>query len=203
MTIYRHVMGGATPGERWECTIHTQSTLTLAASQSAWATAVATLWNGLAAPTDNIDQLIHTDVTVDVASTSQLDPTTFRQTAKASTDPALAGTGTTTTLPPQVSAGVTWLSASDTKSGRGRIYLPPMDAATVSSGRIAGAAVAIISAAATGMLHSLTFADSTPIIFGQKTHTVTPITATRVGDVWDTQRRRRDKLVPAYTIVNL
>lgn len=203
MTIYRHVMGGATPGERWECTFHTQSTLTPAASQTAWLAAVSTFWNGLDAPLDNFDQLAPTDVTLDTVSTSQLDPVTFRQVAKLAGNPDFAGTGTTQMLPPQCSAGVTWLTASDTKSGRGRNYLPPMDAATLAAGRISGAAVTILSAAVTGMMHSLTFADSTPIVFSTKSHTVTPITGIRVGDVFDTQRRRRDKLVPAYTIVEL
>jgi hypothetical protein len=36
------------------------------------------------------------------------------------------------------------------------------------------------------------------VIFNRKTLVITPITIPRVGNVINTQRRRRDKLVPSY-----
>jgi hypothetical protein len=192
MTIYRHVMAGQTPGEEWECRMFSNCFLGIDDAQTAWSTAVSAFWAA-------ITTLIATDVTLTSVTTSQLDPTTLRQVTKRSGTLALVGTATTATLPPQCAAGVTWLTDVDTKSGRGRNYLPPLAVASVAAGRIAGASVTIIAGAASDLVSSLIASSCTPVVFSPTLRTTQPIIAGRVGDVFDTQRRRRDKLVPAYT----
>lgn len=200
MTLYRHVMSGATPGEQWECRMYVSCFLGIADAQTAWTAAVTAMWTGLAAPADNLNQLIPTDVTLDEVTTSQLDPVTFRQTSKVVGSLSLAGTATTAMLPPQCAAGVTWLTALDTKTGRGRNYLPPFAAGTLTAGRIGTASLTIFKLAMTNLLQSLVASSDTPVVFSPTHHTTQVITGGRVGDVFDTQRRRRDKLVPAYDI---
>lgn len=198
MTIYRHTVKGSYPGESWSCTFHTQSTLALTAAQNAWTTAWQIWWNGLSAPTDNLDQLVSNTVECTSLVTSQLDPVTGKQIARAEDDVTLVGTSTNAPLPPQVSAGVTWLSNSATKEGRGRMYLPSFSTVTVAAGRLGTASRGIVKIGADNFLASLSGAGATPIVFNRKTLAATVITIPRVGDVFDTQRRRRDKLVPSY-----
>lgn len=198
MTIYRHTANGSFPGEEWTCTFHTEGTLDLTAAQAAWVAAWSAAWSGLSAPTDNINQLIATDVSTTSLVTSSLDPVTFRQVAKAEDDVDLAGTSDGASLPPQCAAGITWESALANRHGRGRMYLPVYASSSVGAGRLLPANVEITLNAAGNIYTTLTAAGASPIIFNRTTHVGTLITSARVGDVFNTQRKRRDKLVPAY-----
>lgn len=203
MTIFRHVAKGTTPGESWSVTLHTTSSEGITAAATAWSAAWNALWSGLSAPTDNINQLVPTQVETTELTTSQLDPVTYKQVDQAADAVALPGTSAAVMLPYQCAAGVTWLSAVASRSGRGRIYLPPLAANALDIGRIEEAAVTIIKNAAGNLLSTLTTATIQPVIFNRTTHATTPITAARVGDVFDTQRRRRDKLEPVYQIATI
>jgi hypothetical protein len=198
MTIYRHTAKGISSGGQWSTSIHTSSAVAIAAASAGWATAWQTLWNGLAPPADNMDQLFATNVETLSLVTSQLDPVTGHQIARAEDDVTLLGTSAASTLPPQCSAGITWLSNLASKKGRGRMYLPPMSTSSLTAGLINTASRAIIKAAADNLLAELTAATLAPVIFDRTTLVATPITIPRVGNVVNTQRRRRDKLVPSY-----
>lgn len=198
MTIYRHTVKGISSGGAWSCSFHTSSALALAAAGAAWATAWQTWWLGLAAPADNLDQLCSTNVECTSLVTSQLDPVTGHQIGRLEDDVTLLGTASGSTLPPQCSAGVTWLSNLASKKGRGRIYLPPFSTASLTTGLLSTASRAIVKAGADNFLASLTAATLAPVIFDRTTLGTTPITIPRVGNVINTQRRRRDKLVPSY-----
>jgi hypothetical protein len=160
------------------------------------------LWEGNTAPTDNINQLISDDVATTSLTTSQLDPTTFHQVAKAEDDLDLPGTSVAEMLPPQCSAGITWLTGLASKRGRGRMYLPPYSTATVDAGSLASADVTITLNAGRNLYYGLAGAGFAPIVFGRHTGVGQAITSIRVGDVFNTQRGRRDKLVPAYQSAN-
>lgn len=82
-----------------------------------------------------------------------------------------------------------------TRAGRGRFYLPPLAVSTVADGRLSSTAQGTVSSAVEAFLTSLGGASLTPVVRGRSTHTSTPITRYDVGDVFDTQRRRRDKLI--------
>lgn len=198
MTIYRHTVKGTSSGGAWSCSFHTSSAVALAAAGAAWATAWQTWWNGIAPPADNLDQLCATNVECTSLITSQLDPVTGHQIGRLEDDVTLLGTASGATLPPQCSAGVTWLSNLASKKGRGRMYLPPFSTASLATGLLSTTSRAIVKAGADNFLASLTAATLAPVIFNRTTLAVTPITIPRVGNVINTQRRRRDKLVPSY-----
>jgi hypothetical protein len=179
-------------------TFHTTSSVALAAAGAAWATAFQTWWNGVAPPADNLDQLCSTSTIVTSLITSQLDPVTGHQIGRLEDDVDLIGTAAGSTLPPQCAAGVTWLSNLASKKGRGRMYLPPFSTASLATGLLSTASRGIVKAGADNFLASLNAATLGPVIFNRKTLAITPITIPRVGNVINTQRRRRDKLVPSY-----
>lgn len=198
MTLYRHTINGVYPGEEWSTTIHTTSTLSLEAAQGAWTTAWQQMMLGADPPADNIDQFISTLVSTTTASTSQLDAVTGRQTAKVEDDLAQAGTSTAALLPPQNSVVVSWGSVSATRSGRGRMYLPAFTVVALDDGLVLSAAQTKIKAAAQNLLDSFSGAGVTPVLLNRVSKATTPITTVRVGNIVDTQRRRRDKLVETY-----
>lgn len=195
MTLYRHVAKGVFPGESWSCTLHSTGTLSVAAANAAWATAWGVLWNGVAAPADNIDQLISTIVETTELVTATLDPVSLKQTAINQSTSTLAGTASTTSLPPQDSVVVTWRTSTPTRGGRGRMYLPVFASAALTQGLLNSASQTIVAKAGGNFLASLEGAGLVPVLLNRTTQVTTPITGGDVGNVVDTQRRRRDKLV--------
>jgi hypothetical protein len=107
-------------------------------------------------------------------------------------------------LPPGVSVAVTIRSTTAGPTGRGRFYLPAPNTGTCSpTGRLSTAALATISGAiANGCtaLAGLTNA-MTPCVYSRTHRLVHPGSKGDVGDVFDSMRTRRDKLVESRSPV--
>jgi hypothetical protein len=199
MTLYRHVIKGLFPGDSWSVTMHSTGTLSLAAANAALVASWTALWTGNASPTDNLNQLVATDVVCTEAVTSILDPTTGKQQTQLIGGFSLAGTSEGTSLPPQCSVGLTWRTALANKQGRGRMYLPVLSVSTADAGLLATASQTIVAKAGANLVNGLIGAGLVPSLLNRKTMVTTPITSGDVGNIFDTQRRRRNKLVEART----
>jgi len=195
MTIFRHVMSGRAPGEEWSCTLYTTGSGTLASAQTGWSNAVNSFW------TDSLDSIVTADVAVTEVSTATIDPTTGKQLSRLLDDVSLPGVATGQMLPFQCATSISWRSALATRAGRGRMYLPPLAASTLATGRISSGAATTISDSAALLVSSLDSDGLALILFGRTSHTVTPITGGDVGNVIDTQRRRRNKLIEVRTAI--
>ena len=195
MTYFRHVIKGSYPGEAWSFTLHTTSTEALTAAQPAWKAAVQAFWTGA------LDALVNTNVSVTEVSTASLDPVTGGQVSRLADDVSLPGVAATGLLPPQLTAVASLRTATATRKGRGRFYLPPYDKSFVSAstGRLNSTAVSTTVSAVNTLLQSLITSSLSPVIYSRTTHTGILVTQFDVGDVYDTQRRRRDKLVEVRT----
>jgi hypothetical protein len=130
----------------------------------------------------------------------------------------LAGGGSTQALPPQITLAATM--TSDKQRGlasKGRMYLPGLNAGiNGDNGRIDSGFVGTLATAFKTFLDSVNSAADTPgnVILASKGHrdkSVIPpappvwfageaawVTGCRLGDVYDTQRRRRDSLAETY-----
>lgn len=195
MTVYVNVFRGATTGEQWSMTLHTQKAGgNLAAAQAAWAAAAAVLWNGTGA-TDSIGQYCKDTTTVTTASTAELDPLTAKQLGRVESALTLAGSSAGETLPPQLSIVCSCRTALATRAGRGRMYLPPFTTSVVTAGRLTGAAQTAIKLACQKMLQSLVTATYVPTVWHRAHVSFDNIVSIDIGDVYDTQRRRRNKLI--------
>jgi hypothetical protein len=115
----------------------------------------------------------------------------------------MVGTGAAG-LPYQVAEVVTWRTASATKWGRGRWYLPPLTAAALATGGFVLSASTVTEivdavnaaiAAWVGTLN-LQILHRKNTISGPLADTLTPITGGDVSDKCVIQKRRADKLVP-------
>jgi len=193
MALYRHVASGTYPGEEWSFTLHTLTAADLATAQSNWGDALAALW------TDSLDAVIATDVVLTEYTTASLTEATGKQISRLSDDVSLAGVHALPSLPAQCSLVASWRSDTATRGGRGRMYLPAMATSIMSGGKASAGTITTVVAAVKAMMDVLVADAQTPVLYSRLTHTTTAITKFDVGDVIDTQRRRRDKLIEVRT----
>jgi len=200
MTVYRNVAKGSLiDGEQWTFSVHTEKAAGVTDdAATAWGTAIGLLWNGVATPADSIKQLYPAGTTVDELETTELSALTGKNVSQATSSPALAGTGSGAALPPQVAVCVSLRTALPTRAGRGRFFLPAPIVTVSSAGRIGSTPRGQILAAAEGMLQSLSDSGYPAVVYHRNDLTTTSVTTVKVGDVFDTIRRRRDKLIESY-----
>lgn len=116
----------------------------------------------------------------------------------ASTTAAVPGVGTNT-APPQIAVCATLLTGLAGRTQRGRSYVPYSEG-TDANGLISSAtcqALALATATFLGTFQTISFAGQAlyPGLYSARRPGATPITAVRVDNVLDTQRRRRDKII--------
>jgi len=191
VALFRHVLSGTYPGESWTTTLHTTGNVALTAAQAAWESAVNAFWTG------QLDALVHSAVVATEASTAEIDEATGKQMSRLAASLSLPGVATQGPLPPQVSVVLSLRTALATRAGRGRMYLPPYDKATVSQdGDMNATSQSATVTAANQFFQSLISDGLVPVIAHRNVPvTTTNITQFDVGSVYDTQRRRRNKLI--------
>lgn len=193
MALYRHRLIGTYPGESWSFGIHTSGNASLAAAQAAWTSGITAFFSVAYAAT------LCTDVNAIEATTVELNQATGKQLTGA-TDPRNdAGTNAGECLPFQCAPVVSLRTATLSRAGRGRFYAPSLAVDQVANGRMVAGAQTALANSALAMLQALDNAGQTPVIYHRTLGTVTNITSLDVGDVIDTQRRRRNKLIEART----
>lgn len=193
MALYRHQLLGTYPGEIWTFGLHTEGSISLAAAQSAWASAI-TAFASAAYLGDLCSDVAFTEIT-----TAELDPVTGGQLQKASDPRSEVGTSAAACLPFQVSPVVSLRTAQANRGGRGRFYAPSPAVDTQAGGRMTTASQTNLADSAAAMMSALTGAALTPVLLNRTSMATTPLTSLDVGDVLDTQRRRRNKLIEART----
>jgi hypothetical protein len=204
MAIYRGtVQGHLEGGEIWNITIHFSAPIDQAAAGATeLADAVTLMWSGTNTPAGNITALYPAAIGVDRVVMNELDSAGHNVSQGVATL-ALVGTGTDEPLPPQCAVVVSTRSLLPTRAGRGRFYLPSPVVTTVIDQRLDSAAQDDILHGAQAMLNHMRGLDFTPIVHHRFDPTVTEIVSIDVGDVFDTQRRRRNKLVETRVSANL
>jgi len=194
VTLFHHTLEGTTPDGSWSFGVWTTNTGDdAAAALTKFQTAVAAMW------ASGIDAFISDQVAYTAQKVVTVDQSTGRQIARADGAVTDAGADTGETLPPQVALAVTLRTALATRAGRGRIYLPPFAVSQMATGRMNATNKGTTLTAVKGMFDTLISDGHTPVLYGRTAHTVTPITTLALGDVFDTQRRRRDSYVESYT----
>lgn len=105
-------------------------------------------------------------------------------------------------LPHEVAIAVTLRTASASRSGRGRFYLPPVATGAVTTGgRLDASARPAIAGFSATYLSEDTGTGLFSVVASGTTGALRPVTECQVGDVFDSQRRRRDQLVEVRSTV--
>src|SRR5664279_1788946 len=114
-----------------------------------------------------------------------------------------------TQLPPQNSVAVSWKSHQIGSRGRGRIFLPSGASTLLSGAHIGSTPQNAILAAGKTLLEDLAFTGSgalgahvRPVVTGSPYVNYGVISTVRVGNIVDTQRRRRNRLTETYVSDN-
>jgi len=196
MAFYRGtVKGHLEGGEIFNFTMHFSGVTGQAATGATeLADAVTLMWSGTNSPAGNITALYPAAIGVDLAQMDEL--TSFgTNLAQGRASLSLVGTGTDEPLPPQNAIVVSLRTNEPTRAGRGRFFLPSPVVTTVIDQRLDSAAQGDILNGALAMLNHMKGLGLTPVVFHRNNSLVSPIVTIDVGDVFDTQRRRRNKLV--------
>jgi len=197
MALYRFVASGTTPGETFSFTMHAEGSLSTGDAATAFADALTAAWAA------GMDDVTTADVDLTLASAATIDPATDGQITRVEVVLALTGVGAGEMLPFQCATVVSLLTASATRHGRGRFYLPPLAALVLDGGRISAASLAVLDTAWTAFFASLNTDNVTPVVRNRTGHVSTTVTSARIGDVIDTQRRRRNKLTETQVVVTV
>lgn len=112
------------------------------------------------------------------------------------------GTGGGSCLPTEVAVVASLKSATYSRSGRGRMYLPPPTTGVVTGqGRVDNNMLGSIVVAMDIYLTKMTIATSDyfSVVASKTQGMLRPVVEVKVGDVFDAQRRRRDALIEVYS----
>lgn len=198
MAIMRlRAIGAWSGGDIFNFGLHVDSTASLQATATAWAAAITDAWEGTGTPAGSLTTYYTDEMTVNAASAVSLVTATGQQIERIDVPLSLTGTSTGQQLPPQLALVVSLRTILATKRGRGRFYLPAMATNALSSGRCLPAAQTAVLNGWGRALNSLVAAGATPVVWSIGLPTPPVVSRIEVGDVFDTQRRRRDQLTEA------
>jgi len=198
MTIYQHqVTGTFSAGDQWCTTMHTSSVNSLSSVHTAWTTAVNTFFSG------TYNAMMPTDVSATQTLTNQLDPLTAKNVAQQTSAITQTGTGAGGKPSPRDCVLLSLRTALPQKKGRGRMFLPSVDASHyTTTGRLVQADMQTIATGFAAVLTTLA-GTATPIIFHKNILGFDVIIAVKVPDLAATQRRRTNKDAVVYMSHNV
>lgn len=145
---------------------------------------------------------LSTQGTIDTVRTEWRNEEGLQQAAQATGAPIV---GTSTSVrPPQLAYVVSLITGRPGRSYRGRIYWPAIASPVISNqGVIQASAVVALAERWAEALRQFgersTAEDLYPVVHSGVKNEVTRVTSVRVGNVIDTQRRRRDAFIESYS----
>jgi len=200
MPLYQHRFSGHTASnETFMYTWWANSIRSLADAQTAALAWNALLWGGATAGNGYEDH-VTTNVGVDQVTTVTIDQLTGLQSTRIDTAQNLDGVVVGTPMPADVALVISLRTAIANRRGRGRFYLPqPATVNLTSDGRVIADLVTDLGASLAAAWASYNTANDRPVIYSRAGRTIQNITSFNVGDLFDTQRRRENKLFEART----
>lgn len=183
--------GPGSAGDIWIATMHSQSTQTIDSVHTAFKVFLGSLSSGFG-------DMWSTETQLTQAQTDELDSTGKHNVAQRTDALSIKGTGSGNALSPRTAIVVSLRTATPTRSGRGRFYLPgPDDTHLTTTGLFAATDAATVADTVSDAISTMNSTASVGI-FHRALNTITPVTAVYVGQVLGDQRRRTNKVSPNY-----
>lgn len=161
-------------------------------------TYASTFQSSLAAST-NFKALFPSTMTWPVPKISEVDISTGRVTATSVGTGTITLTGSSSSvLPPQVAWVVTLRTAHAGAAHRGRMYFPgPLTTPLTGTGRVNSTAQGQLLTAVSAAFAAAEVVTTNPflVVYSRLGRSIDPVLSIDIGDVLDTERRRRDKLL--------
>lgn len=200
MANYRITVSGTLPGETFNFGLHASGPAGDAAGcATAAATALTDWWTDA---TDPGNAIFTNDISIVAVRAAELDPLTGKQIDASESALALTGAAAGDMLPHEVSVAITTRGAAANRRDRGRVYMPPPAQSTSSNGLFLALSAGHLANGFAIVINELQAAGFTPVIL-HPDQTTTQIVELDVGDVFDVQRRRRNKLIEVRTRVGV
>lgn len=200
MALYQHRFSGHTAAlESWMFTWWADSSRSAGNAHAAAVTWVNVLFDGATAG-NGLEDHLATTVGLDAVTTIEINPATGTQISRIDGAVSRPGVSVSNTLPGDVCLVASLRTATPTISGRGRFYLPPLTVADVdTTGRVAADLVTDLVAALGAAWTGYNSASDRPVVYSRTQRVTRNITSFNVGDLFDTQRGREDRLVETRT----
>lgn len=201
MPLYQHRFSGHTASnETFMYTWWANSIRSLADAQAAAVTWNSILWGGAVAGSGYEDH-VTTNVGMDNVTTVTIDQATGLQSTRIDTGQSIDGVAAGVAMPADVALVISLRTAISNRRGRGRFYLPqPAVINLTADGRVIADLIADLGASLAAAWASYNTANDRPVIYSRSGRSIQNITSFNVGDLFDTQRRRENKLLEARTV---
>ena len=195
MPLYKHrFIGTLAAGDQFSYQWYANEVRDIDTSHAAAVAWNQDLWNGASAGNGYKDH-VTPGATMTSVVTAQITPATGRQTLRRESETLIPGVAAGNASPADVALCVSLRTALATRAGRGRFYLPqPAVGNITSTGRVSADLIGDLMASLNGAWTAYNTGIDRPVIYSPTFRTITNITGFDVGDLWDTQRRRENKV---------
>lgn len=196
MPLYQHrFKGHNAAGDQFVFSWWADSLRTTAEANVAAVAWITELWDPAGAAV-GLGSLVVAGTGVDQVTTGRIALLTGLQDQLVQAPVALVGSAAGSSLPPDVALVVSLRTGLANRRGRGRFYLPALAAASLTAtGKVLTASVTTLIAALGTAFAPYTTATDTPVVYSRTGRSTATITSFDIGDLYDTQRRRDNKIV--------
>lgn len=195
MPLYRHrFVGICAAGDEWSYQWYADSIRAIDAAHAAAIVWQQGVWLGATANNGWRD---HVAVNVFTSSviTAQINVADGKQLLRRETGLTIAGVSAGNSLPADVALVVSLRTDLPQRTGRGRFYMPQPAASSLTlDGRVAADVVNDLDASLTAAWAGYNTGVDRPVVYSPTFRVTRPITSYNIGDLFDTQRRRENKV---------
>lgn len=204
MPTFKHIFTGkCAAGDQFTYTWHVRSIRTIDVAHAAAIVWNDHLWNGATAGNGYKDH-VTADVQTTQVKTVEINLADGKQLALRQTGQVIVGVAAGNAMPADVAMVVSARTAFPQRSGRGRLYLPQPAALNLTSlGRMTADFVNDINAALVDAWGGYNTSVDRPVIYSPTFHLTRDIVSFDIADLFGTQRRRENKLIPVRTGSNM
>lgn len=200
MALYKHVFTGqCAAGDMFSYSWCANSIRDIGTAHGAAIVWNQGLWNGASAGNGYKDH-VPANVSMANVKTVQLDVLTGKQLAIRNTGQVIAGVAAGDALPADCAVVVSLRTDFPQRSGRGRFYLPqPAASQVTATGRVQSDLINDVIASLAAAWAAYNTGVDRPVLYSPTFRLTRNLTSFDVGDLYDTQRRRENKVTEVRT----